>query len=77
LKCEAEWSGDVPDDSDDEWLEEGEGEETATALEGEQMEVAAEAGKKDQEKADTVERDIRNEYNCNANVKLNSCLCSL
>ena len=34
----------MPDDSDDEWLEEGE--EMAVAPEGEKLEVEAEAGKK-------------------------------
>jgi len=52
----------VPDESDDEWLEEGE--QTAVAPEGEKLEVEAEAGKKDQEKADTAERDVSNEHNC-------------
>jgi hypothetical protein len=48
----------VIDESDDEWLEE---EETAIAPESEKVEVEAEAGKKEQEKADTAERDVRNE----------------
>jgi hypothetical protein len=61
----------VPDDSDDEWLEEGE--KMAVAPEGEKMEVETEAGKKGQEKADTAERDVRKECNCNENVKLNIC----
>jgi len=61
LKCEAEWPNDVSDDSDDEWLEEGE--ETAVAPEGEKIEVGAEADKKNQEKADAAERDVRNECN--------------
>ena len=59
---EAEWPGDVPDDADDavdEWLEEGE--EKAVVPEGEKMEVEAEAGKKDQEKVDVAEWDVRNE----------------
>jgi hypothetical protein len=56
----------VPDDSDDEWLEEGE--EMAVAPEGEKMEVETEAGKKDEEKLDTAERDVRKECNCNENV---------
>jgi len=60
LECEAEWPSDVPDDSDDEWLEEGE--EMAVAPEGEKLEVEAEAGKKDQEKADTAERDVGNAF---------------
>jgi hypothetical protein len=51
----------MPDDSDDEGLEEGE--ETAVAPEGEKMEVGAEASKKDQEKADTADRDVRKECN--------------
>jgi hypothetical protein len=50
----------VPDDSDDEWLEEGE--EMAVAPEGEKLEVEAEAGKKDQEKADTAEKDVGNAF---------------
>jgi len=50
-----------------------EGEETAVDPEGEKMEVEAEAGKKDQEKAETAEREVRNERNCNETVKLNIC----
>jgi hypothetical protein len=60
LKSDAECPRDVPDESDDEWLEEV---ETAVAPEGEKMEVEAEAGKKDHKKMDTAERDVRNEWN--------------
>jgi hypothetical protein len=48
----------VSDDSDDDWLEEGE--ETAVVPEGEKIEVEAEADKEDKEKVDTAERDVRN-----------------
>jgi hypothetical protein len=37
------------------------------------MEVGAEASKKDQEKADTADRDVRKECNWNEKVKLNIC----
>lgn len=57
----------------DEWAEEAEkaeDEEGDESDEGDEMAVETEAGKKDEEKTDTAEKDVRNNCDWNENLKL-------